>query len=94
MPETELAPKRLVLIGRDARLARAIIDLDYPPRPVQHKLFIIVHDEDVHLLHGYAPGEIVYIPMGPSKYQLNFLECRGHQAVSLEQAREWVKTHL
>jgi hypothetical protein len=86
------AIKRLVCIGRDARMTRAIIDLDYPKKPITEKLFIISEDSDVHLLHGYVPDDVRYVPMAPSAYQLNFLRNRGIQEISLADARAWIKS--
>jgi hypothetical protein len=83
---------RLICIGRDARMTRAIIDLDYPPKRIANKLFIIVEDSDVHLLHGYCPDELRYVPMAASHYQLDFLRVRGIGQIALSEALEWIRT--
>ncbi len=85
--------KRIACIGREARYTRAIIDLDFPTEKAQRAIIIIERDKDVGLLGGYQPDELCYIPMTPTKYQLDFLASRHFSSITIEAAREWLKQH-
>lgn len=85
--------KRLAfIVGRDARVYRAVIDLDLDhPSPSQQRTFVIVRDDnDIDLLQGYRPGELRYIADGATPRQLAFLAARGHTEISVAEAREWL----
>ena len=84
--------KRIVCLGRGARYARAITDLDYPSTTARRTLMIVERDEDVEILRGYDPEKLRYIDMEATPRQRRFLASRGHTEISLEEAREWLKS--
>jgi hypothetical protein len=79
--------RRIAFVGRTARFNRSIIDLDYPPRSVSPRLIIIEHDEDIHMLSGYMPDEIAFIPQDISPYQMDWLRSRRHKEITLDEAK-------
>lgn len=85
--------RRLIYLGRDARYPRLETDLDYPPKSILRRYVIVIPDDgDMYRMYGYQSDELRILPANPTANMWDFVRGRGHECISFEEAKQWLKS--
>jgi hypothetical protein len=87
--------KRVVFLGRHARMNWLQVELDLPPMSVlQRNVTIVSEDHHIDRMRGFNPETLRYIAADPTPYMIEFVRSRGHQSITFEETKQWLKSLL
>ncbi len=94
-PPTPSSIKRIVFLGRKARMTQFAYELGCSPNELIRRRCMIVSDNfDLDMLRGFRPEELRYVEAGDLTPQMwEFVTSRRHERISIEEAAEWLKSN-